>query len=53
MNQDEIRQTYEDLSVEDSFEVFESSNITENEIVNALGENVSKFYSHWLYKNIK
>lgn len=53
MTIDEIRQTYEDLSTYEAFEVFENNNISEKKLLKALGDNVNKYYQMYRYKNIK
>ena len=53
MTIDEIRQTYEDLSTYDAFEIFESNKVSEKKIIEALGEIVHKYYQKWRYTVIK
>lgn len=51
--QDEIYDTYNDLSENEAFESFESNNIPMSDIIHFLGYDVAADYSEWIRKNIK
>jgi len=53
MTDDEIRDTYEELSEDEAFEAFNSDSTDPDQIERVLGEGVMRSYSLWTYLHIK
>ena len=53
MNIKEIQETYENMPAEEVFEIFDISNVSDNDVASACGDIVAKFYNNWIYENQK